>query len=473
MKKLITLAVAGCMVLGSLATASAVDVTVAGQFWQHFGYYSNNALVKKSKTGNSLDRTMARQRTRVQIGFVADENLSALLNLEANAQWGTGGGALDADKATFVIKRAHIDWTLPNTQVKTRMGIQGIAMPSATFGNPVMNADVAGVMVSSQLTDELGLNVFWARPYDDNFSEDNNQVDGKNRYDEMDVFGVTLPIKTSVVNATPWGMFALIGKDSGFYDNGYNFMNGKYYRTDSTGAAMARGEKMDSTSTAWWAGTTLELPILDPFFVNVDAMMGGLDTGDDYYDTFGWMVAADIGYKFSFGSLSVMGWYSSGDKEDDDRGQMPVISNDSGFAITRYGMAGGVNRSVDGVLSNSGIGMWGLGLRLADMSFVDNLKHTVSFTYMRGTNKGDAIDRRDVRSATDTYSTNMQYFGNRYYMSDDTAYEVDLLNEYKVNEYLTLTLDFAYLWLDLGDHWKNDGDTSGSFATMIGVQYSF
>lgn len=464
MKKLITLVVAGCMVLGSLGTAAAIDVKVAGQWFFHYGYYSNNTLTEKKDTGEHTDRTRARQRVRTQIQFIADENLSAMLNLEANMNWGSttegvnkAHGGLDADRTTFVVKRAHLDWTLPNTQIKTRMGMQGIAMPSVTFGNPVMDADVAGISVSTQFSPAVGLTAFWARPYDSSW-DTTNQTGGSNLYDEMDVFGFTLPIKTDVVRFTPWGMFAFIGTDSDFYQKSpYNY-HGTGVRTTN----------MDKQAYGYWFGSTFELPVLDPFFVKVDALAGGLKTGDSDYNTFGWMVAGDIGYKFSWGALSAIGWYATGNEDDDDHGFLPVISDDGGFGPTRYGMSGGTARSFDRVLSGTGIGMWGMGVKVADVSFVEDLKHTFTAMYMGGTNEGDSINRRSVRDNVADSS-----FGGQYLMSSDRAWEIDLLNEYKVNEYLKFNVDFAYVWLDLGDHWTDKDDTKGSFATMVGVTYSF
>ncbi len=473
MKKLITLVVAGCMVLGSLGTAAAVDVKVSGQWQFAWGYLSNNGLTKNSKTGSHEDRTRARQRINLQTQFIADENLSAMLGLEiGDLNWGNGGGRLDADATDQIkVKSAYVDWTLPNTQIKTRIGIQGLRMPWVVAGNPVMDADVAGITVSSQLTPELGLTVFWARPFDKTWSDD-GQTGGKNLHDEMDMFGFMLPIKTDVVRATPWAMLALVGKDSDWYgDGGVGYIVGANGTGAGRGRAPINRNKMDGEGYAWWAGTTFELPILDPFFVKIDAMMGGLDNGDSDSDQFGYFLSGDIGYKFSWGRLSAIGWYSSGDDDVDDRGTIPVISDDNGFFMTSYGMQGKYSRGWDAALSVNGIGLWGMGLQLADVSFIDKLTHTARFMYMGGTNKGDAINGRlNVRDIT---STGVSGFNGGYLMTSDRAYEIDLRSIYQVTKELQVGLDLAYLWLDLGDSWDNKDDTKGSFNATVGLQYMF
>ena len=460
---------------------------ITGQWFFHYGYYSNNNLTQKNDTGNHVDRTVGYQRVRTQFQFIADENLSAMLNMEANmVAGGTGtSGIINADKTSFVIKRAHLDWTLPGTQVKTRMGIQGISMPYVALGgHPVLNADVSGISVSSQLTPEVGLTAFWARPYDGKtgWLDDQAQTGGSNFTDEMDMFGFILPIKTDAVRFTPWGMFALIGRDSAFYGELGSKTAGKWNTAGTwvapdpyspnkqnwrhQGISIA---DMDSTTYGWWLGTSFELPVLDPFFVNIDAMMGGLETGDNDYDTFGWYLAANIGYKFSWGALSVLGWYSSGDKDVDDRGTMPTVSDDSGGnSMTRYGLGQRPYMNHYGLLSFNGLGMWGIGLQLANFSFVDNLSHTAKVMFMGGTNEGDATPRRSVGGYTGT-----QNFGSAYFMSSDRAWEINLLSEYKVNQNLKLHFDLAYVWLDLGDHWTDKNDTQGSFASTVSVVYSF
>lgn len=474
MKKLLTLVVAGCMVLGSLGTASAVDVKVKGQWWFHYGYASNAALVDQSETGKHADRFRARQRIRTQIEFIADENLSAMLNFEHNSHWGDtnkGGngpantyGAIDADNGSFVVKHAYLNWTIPNTQIQTRFGMQGISMPAVAGANPVLNADVAGITVAAQLTPEIGLTAFWARPYDREHNTTTNQTNGQNSLDEVDVFGVVLPIKTDVVRVSPWGAIALIGKDSEWYGNGRN------YSSMGVPTQARRNSDFDSTGWGWWAGVSFELPVIDPFFVNIDAMMGGLETGDGDYDAFGWYVAADIGYKFSWGTTSVIGVYSSGDKDTDDYGQLPIISGDSGWNLggpsgSFYGFGGASWRRYDGYISDSGQGLWGLGFKIANVSFVENLKHSLLAMYYGGTNEGDSQNnRRTVRD----FTTN-----TRTLMTSDHAWEVSLLNEYKVNQNLSFRFDIGYIQLELGDQWKDKDDTKGNVYSGIGIQYSF
>ncbi len=68
------------------------------------------------------------------------------------ATWGRSakGGALGADGNIVKIKHSYLDWVVPGTAVKTRMGIQRIFLPDyASEASQVFDADVAGINVSA------------------------------------------------------------------------------------------------------------------------------------------------------------------------------------------------------------------------------------------------------------------------------------------------------------------------------------
>ena len=137
--------------------------------------------------------------------------------------------ALGGDQNIVKVKRAYIDWMVPNTELKVRMGLQGMAIPSFTMNkSQVFEDDVAGITLSYQFTDNVGATLFWARPYNDNytssdFREANNQSpwnDKNNFLDNVDVFGLTIPLTFDGIKVTPWGMIAAIGPNAfgGDYD---------------------------------------------------------------------------------------------------------------------------------------------------------------------------------------------------------------------------------------------------------------
>ena len=280
----------------------------------------------------------------------------------------------------------------------------------------------------------------------------------------MDVFGVIVPVKTSIINVSPYVMGASIGADSGYF----NATDPYAYKAGSgRGRAVPRGEREDQ-AFAWWAGFALELPILNPFFVKIDGVYGSMDAKSDYdYD--GWMVAADIGYKWNIlGGMktSVIGFYSTGD-DGDEYGTLPLISDDWGFTMTSYATSAGRGINRDSIISNTGQGMWGLGVKVADVSFMQNLSHEVIAMYMRGTNSGETMNNGST--------VGMHYSTNGYLLSSDTAWEIDLNNKYVFNENLSMALDFAYVNMDLSKQRASSvrDAAEDSFATMLSFQYKF
>ena len=114
MKKLTTLALAAAMVMGAATCASAIDFKAKGQ-WQ-FGFSAGS------------------QRVRLQLDAVASEALSGTVFFEIGHQyWGKGanGAAMGADGMVVKVRQAYLDWIVPQTDLKIRMGIQNLSLPSA------------------------------------------------------------------------------------------------------------------------------------------------------------------------------------------------------------------------------------------------------------------------------------------------------------------------------------------------------
>ena len=184
MKRICTLLLAAGMLLGVATGASAIDFKAKGQWLMGFAG-GENQLINKTRTGNgpkeklnSNDKFAAQQRVRLQLDAVASESLSGTVFFEignqiwgkANAGPGVGGGALGADGANAIkVKRAYIDWMVPQTDLKFRMGIQGVTLPNKAGGSAIMDTDAAGITASYQFNENVGLTALWARPANDNY----------------------------------------------------------------------------------------------------------------------------------------------------------------------------------------------------------------------------------------------------------------------------------------------------------------
>ena len=467
MKRLVALMIAAAFIFGSLGSAQALEVKASMTWELGFGW-EDNTMFTDAKQGAHEDSFRAAQRIRAQFNFISSETLQAVLELEVGTMYfgsneGDSGGMLDADTATATIRRAFLDWS-PADKLQLRMGMQGMALPAAAFGNPVLDSDVAGIVAHYAFTDTVGVTAFWARPFDRTYYDD-AQDDGKNDLDEMDLLGVTLPMTFEGASLTPWAMYGRNGNASEYWE--YAGHDGGY----------------KGSSNLWWVGAAFELDAFDPFTVKLDAMYGKSSSSKDAPEYAGWLVAGlfEFNTESAFGTPGLLAWYASGDDKGDgaknggegDFGRMPVISADrGGFGPVAYGFAGSAGCMADSLISSSGVGTWGIGAQLDGMSFVDKLSHTLRIAYIEGTNdkrEGDSslnpVDRRDHRAT----------MGNGLYLTEkDYAIEFDFLTSYEVHENLTIFLEANYIYLDLDKKvWGNAHKSTDAWKAQLLFEYSF
>ncbi len=127
MTKIATLLLAAGLVFGVATGASAIDFKAKGQWIMSFDYgqHGDFASGNSSKGGHTgykkgEDDFEARQRVRLQLDAVASEALSGTVFFEmGDTLWGKAdGGALGADGKIVEVKRAYIDWMVPQTDLK-------------------------------------------------------------------------------------------------------------------------------------------------------------------------------------------------------------------------------------------------------------------------------------------------------------------------------------------------------------------
>ena len=471
MKKLMTLALAAAMMLGAATGASAIDFKAKGQWIMSFDYgmhgnfgeskANRNSGYKNSTTGNE-DEFEARQRVRLQLDAVASEALSGTVFFEIGDQvWGNSetGGALGADGKVVELKRAYIDWMVPQTDLKVRMGIQGLALPSfTTNASQIFDDDVAAVSLNYQFNENVGLTAFWARPYNDNggYKSQWSGKDYDNYMDNMDMFAVLLPLSFDGVKVTPWVMYAAMGPGMFNYDKKPGNAWGR------ASAGMISGFKgtdwNDSYGNAFWAGVTGEVTYWDPFRIAWDVNYGSAAYADEKMNREGWLASLLLEYKLDWGTPGLYGWYGSGDDSNPRNGseRMPVVSANGNNGFSNFAFNGNPYIAREGVLGTNMTGTWGIGARLKDVSFLEDLKHTLRVNFMGGTNApkmakyirhyGNPYAKHGVSDVA-RYAT---AYDPMYLTTDDTALEIGLTNTYKMYDNFTVMLDASYvaLWLE-------------------------
>ena len=473
MKKLMTLALAAAMMLGAATGANAIDFKAKGQWIMSFDYGMHGDFAKSKAARNSgytnskgnEDEFEARQRVRLQLDAVASESLSGTVFFEIGDQlWGQNetGGALGADNNSVVeLKRAYIDWMVPQTDLKVRMGIQGLALPAfTTNASQILDDDVAAVTLNYQFNENVGLTAFWARPYNDNYGY-TKHVAGAEPYDHymdnMDMFAVLLPLSFDGVKVTPWVMYAAMGPGM-FGDGKY----GSAWSRASTGmvSGFQGTDWNDSYGNAFWAGITGEVTYWDPFRIAWDVNYGSAAYADEKMNREGWLASLLLEYKLDWGTPGIYGWYSSGDDSNPRNGseRMPTVSANGNNDFSNFAFNGNPYIARECVLGSTMTGTWGIGARLKDVSFLEDLKHTLRVNFMGGTNApkmAKYVGYNDLTAGkrgmnADYLHMGADAFDPIYLTTEDYALEVGLTNTYKMYDNFTVMLDAAYLalWLD-------------------------
>ena len=483
MKKLTTLALAAAMVMGAATCASAIDFKAKGQ-WQ-FGFNVGDSTMTDKVNGHHTDTNDvfgARQRVRLQLDAVASEALSGTVFFEIGHQnWGRGnqGAAMGADGMIVKVRQAYLDWVVPQTDLKIRMGIQNLSLPSvAGDGNVLDNTDTAAIVASYQFNENVGATLMWARPYNDNYTTTAAGNTSRSAYflDNMDLFMLSVPLTFDGVEVTPWVMYGFRGKRT------FDTTTGVIENTGvNTAEALGNfpfgynGMPANATSKAYgsmfWAGLPIKVTAFDPFNIELDINYGYVEKMGRYnirrYDRLyddrastkreGWLVKALVEYKMDWGTPGIFGWYASGDDGNIKNGseRMPYLYAEQKFTSMLGEDVAYTGGHTDMKLSLDG--SWGIGLQLKDLTFVEDLKHTLRVAYYGGTN-----DRKMARYATSSIignDTPWQMNKRDLYLTEkDGILEFNVNSYYQIYENLKMGLELAYAvnMID-NDTWKYSG----------------
>ena len=471
MKKILTLMLAAGMLLGAASGAKAIDFKASGEWLVGFGL-GDGSLIKDvdNKKYHHDDTFNAGQRVRLQLDAVASESLSGTVFFEIGDQmWGNAesGGALGADGKEVKVKNAYIDWMVPNTDLKLRRGLQAVAMPNVAGGSAIMDGDAAAVVASYQFNDNVGLTALWMRPLNDNYTGTNAAGEaygnGYNNYlDNMDLFALMLPLKFDGVELTPWAMYGMQGKNTRFNEGGVGTADGALdvtlpgYLPGMNEFALGKTGK--AYGSMFWAGLPVAITAFDPLNIEFDINYGyveamgrydvlkrGTDLVRGNSKREGWLVKALVEYKMDWGTPGIFGWYASGDDGNVKNGseRLPSIAGAGNFTsfMGDGNLAWGTGYNFyDNNLTYAGT--WGVGLQIADVSFVEDLKHTFRVAYWGGTNSpsmvkymGSGVAWNDTTTAQD----------GPYLTTNDGLLEFNLVNSWQIYENLEANLELGYI----------------------------
>ena len=441
MKKLATLLLAAGMVVASTAPASAADVKLDGFYRYSFGTSSEGFTGK--------NKEVAQQRMRLGLTIAASENLSGYTQFQlGTTPW---GGSRKHGEFDVQSRMYYIDWKVPAAPVKVRMGRQGLGLPADAFGgNNVLGAGWGprdGIVATAKAADFLDVTALWARQADDL----NGDLDENNT---LDIFALVANLKFNGFSVAPWVAYAAMGddlldatgKESGksVWDTKFNFDND------------------NGSSESFYFGATATLTAFDPFKLVVSGAYGVRNYDDAAaQNREGYSLEAKASYKLGFGTPVLAAWYASGDDADEQQGSglLPGINPYSTPTGTMFDgcttLAGG---DVD---RYSTVGTWGVQVGVEGLSFLSDLTHAATVTYIQGTN--------NTQQAGDS-----SLAAHQYMTTSDSVIELALASDYKIYKNLVATLELAYLISDFDENvWGVDKYQEDDWRAHLTFTYTF
>ena len=453
MKKLTTLLLAAGMIFAASAPASAVDVKMDGQYLFSFITGENIA------SGKNFDRTG--QRMRLGMTFSASENLSGYLQLQTGIAQDTNSGYdwgtdTTGRNSSIAVRQAYMDWMIPQTPVKIRMGKQLIGLPMDAFGkNAIMTPGWGGrdgLVVTAPATDWLDLTAFWVRGAYNDLKTGNDTV----RSQKSDYFAAIAAFKFDGFSFTPYVMYGALDKGA----------NVGASSDASTAFIDGKPVTVSADANAYWFGTNFVMSYFDPFTLKVSGAYGmaNYEGADAPNDRDGWYIQAKASYKTAYGTPILGAWYGSGDDSDVQYARQGWIPTNVGRFHPTFAYCSGEFGLYDNNTRHAIAGTWGVQAGIEDVSFIEDLTHKFTVTLWKGTN-------------SDKLSGN--YEAIEYMTTSDAAVEFNLANTYKIYKNLTAVLELAYIIndFDYNDHAgkyasKSDMDKD-SWSTALTFEYKF
>jgi len=525
MKRLLFCVLAAALVMTAVSRAEAAtevrmtgDVLVYGNYFANRNftgwnraYWSNNAGAVQRAGSRSSDNFEIWERFRLRTDFIASEAVKFRFGVLVEDTWGHGtytaanptagisNGPGVRTSSGVEVYQAYLQFKWPGTEIQVSAGLQPASMPQSSFfaGSVVFDSDVSAAIVTAPLIDgTLSLLLGYVRTIasDQTFGQTTSIGNNhRNLYANEEAFLLALPLTLDGFKATPWIAYGQGGRDGKYlYDGGW----AEGLVAPGFLAYGAPGWK-NNFITAMWAGTTLEVSVLDPLKFYADVIWGrhGMNEyAKNVRD--GWFIDAALEYTgFDMVTPQAFGFWSTGEDSSIRNGseRMPNFFPGSGNGGDHNGgtqswnagnsfLFDGGQELVKG--SNMGInpiGAYGFGASLNKMSFIEKLSHILTFAYVHGNNSPRAI--RYANTGGYTYALNTGGVSDPLFNMgrdltwDEWAIGLNFDSKYMIYENLAFILETGWahaspfqksVW---GTHLANEANDAWKVA--FGLKYTF
>jgi|GEM_PF-929326 len=486
MKRLLTLMVICCFLV---ATAG---ISFASEF-SSYGYFRTTVQFQNNQDFNddaSDDSFAAEQRVRQYFEYKSSENLKAVVGLEFDSIWGDNykdashyglhGDQGDDGNGDLSLKHAYLDFNLPNKDINFKIGGQYMALPGISYTSPVLGIDAPGIKMSTQINQNMDINLGWVRGID---TGDSNG--------ESDMLFLTAPYSKDKMSVTPWAAYAYAGKEAMTSNSSYptfGYKMSDYAQGaqgfEVTGMGTLSDDSYEDAVDAYWLGFHTKVDSIKDMSLQAEASYGSVQAEKDANERSGFWFRGLADYTgMDNVTPSLFGFYSSGEDDDISDGSetFPYYAND-GYTTTETGYVAGFG-------SNTNLGtfdyalmqyvphaMWQVGLAAKDFSFMEKVSHTFAVSYMRGTNDKNIGDDLDM-DKFDDYDSVQEWRKGEFsgeMTTEDSAFEIDFNTTYSIYENLDALLEVGYAQMDMDSSvWGSDYLDDPAYKCVTGIKYSY
>lgn len=470
-----------CMFWVCADSAGAVDLKVSGEWETSFSVTDNlygtaNKVILEN-CGEESGSFSPAQRIRVNFDMVSGEGLSGRLQLQITQSkymqyyWGYNGVGGSGDIVTA--RLAYLDWNIPETDVKVRMGRHWMGLPSYTFCSSILSSVVDGIVLFVPVSERVSLNTGWLRPSAAVSKWGEEHVP----HSSIDLAFLTVTMTGEGFKATPWGMAGLAGSNTvaaatrendiiGTVDSSYFGWGGQTAGWEPESKAIS----VDGRTLLYWLGFSGELSAFDPFKFTADMVYSANDV-DGYAAREGWYAALGAEAGMGWGTPFVRAWYASGDDAESKgrRHLMSVRWCGSFDASSIYFDANGfLSPTID---RTDATGTWGVQAGVKNVSFVDRLTHGISVTYFQGTNNTNRL----TGDGSNIWKAKPEDI--KYMTTSDHAVSFDFINNYELYKNLDVRFLLSYLLNEFDENLRViEGRKTGfknAFRGTIDLFYRF
>lgn len=469
----------------------SIDFNIRGEWIVSFGYGENGSFQGKYKghgqTGWGFGQDCAETKEKITLNMeaVASENLCGILALEmGDIYWGQqeSGGALQSNPKIIKVNNALIDFIFPDTNIKTRMGIFGLSTPAMASGNSIYNGTAPGIMVNTQVTENLDLTIFWVRLFNNNYagySKSGNPDFNQGFLDNIDAFGFLFPFVADGFSITPWVLYSSNGPnafksksdpETFAFGNITSIGGANIYRYGMFPVGGARHKDFANAnddlnianySNGWWGGLTGTINLREYLVVSYDLEYGSVSwPNNPRLNRHGWFGSVLLEYLFDWGKPGIYCWHSSGDDGNPANGseRLPALDGDDSITYSHFAFNGSPYIERNSLIGANLAGTWGIGVRILDAIFIENIIHTFRINLIGGTNNpvmakkmslaglwanGKELNPNQLGSGADLGIPNL------YLTSKDTVLEISSTTSFKLYNDFLICVEGAYAAIKL------------------------